>query len=57
MHYKRDASLKPKTLLKIIDYSVNENELLMLIILGCFSFIGIVKENDDSDLIVMVAGA
>ncbi len=57
LYYKLDAALKPKTVLHIIDHSVNDNELLMLIILGCYSFKGIVKENDDSDFIVMAAGA
>lgn len=57
LYYKLDATLKPKTVLNIVDHSVNENELLMLIILGCYSFKGIVKENDDNDLIVLAAGA
>ena len=57
LNYKLEAKLKPKTVLNIIDYSINENELLMLIILGCFSFSGIVKENDASDLIIIAAGA
>jgi hypothetical protein len=57
LYYKLEATLKLKTVLNIVDHSVNENELLMLIILGCYSFKGIVKENDDSDLIVLAAGA
>lgn len=57
LHYKLEAKLKPKTALNIIDNSVHEHELLMLIILGCYSFKGIVMENDTSDFIVMVAGA
>ena len=57
LYYKLDATHKPKTVLNIVDHSINENELLMLIILGCYSFKGIVKENDDSDLIILVAGA
>jgi hypothetical protein len=56
-HYKLDAIKKPKTALEIINNSINKNELLMLIILGCYSFQGIVRENDDSDFIMLVAGA
>ena len=56
-HYKLDATKKPRTVLKIIDNSLNQNELLMLIILGCYSFQGIVRENDDSDFLMLVAGA
>jgi hypothetical protein len=55
-YYKLDATRNPKTVLNIVDHSINENELLMLIILGCYSFKGIAKENIDSDFIVMVAG-
>lgn len=57
LYYKLDGTLKPKTVLNIVDHSINDNELLMLIILGCYSFKGIVKENDDSDFIIMAAGA
>ena len=57
LNYKLEAKLKPQTVLNIFDNSINENELLMLIILGCFSFSGIVKENDASDLIIIAAGA
>jgi len=57
LYYKLDATLKPKTVLNIVDHSINEYDLLMLIILGCYSFKGIVKENDDTDLIVLAAGA
>lgn len=57
LYYKLDATQNPKTVLNIVDHSINENELIMLIILGCYSFKGIAKENDDSDIIIMVAGA
>ena len=57
LSYKLDASRKPRTILSILDHSINEKELLMLLILGCFSFKGIVQENDDTDLIVMMSGA
>ncbi len=57
LNYKLEAKLKPKTVLNIINHEINETELLMLIILGCYSFKGIVQENDDMDLIVMTAGA
>ena len=57
LYYKLEPKLKPKTVFNIIDNSINENELLMLIILGCYSFKGIVKKSDDSDLIIMAAGA
>ena len=56
LYYKLDATLRPKTVINIVDHSINENELLMLIILGCYSFKGIVNENDNSDFIVLVAG-
>lgn len=35
LYYKLEATLKPKTVLNIVDYSINEHELLMLIWL-CF---------------------
>lgn len=57
LYYKLDASLKPKTVLNIVDHSINKNELLMLIVLGCYTFKGIVEENDDSVFIIMAAGA
>jgi hypothetical protein len=57
LYYQLEATPKPKTVLNIIDHSTNEKELLMLIILGCYSFKGIVRENDTSNLIVLAAGA
>lgn len=56
LFYKLDATHKPKTVLNILDHSANENDLLMLIILGCYAFKTIVKENDASDMIIL-AGA
>lgn len=56
LYYKLDAILRPKTVLTIVDHSINENELLMLIILGCYSFKGIVNGGADTDFILMVAG-
>jgi hypothetical protein len=57
LYYKLEPKPKPKTVLNIVDNSLNEKELLMLIILGCYSFKGIAKENGDSDFILLVAGA
>jgi len=57
LHYKVEPKPKPKTVLSIVDNSLAENELLMLIILGCYSFRGIVQENDDSGFIILMAGA
>ncbi len=56
LYYRLDATLHPKTEMKILKNNLPEFELLMLIILGCYSFKGIVIENDTSNLIVM-AGA
>lgn len=56
LSYRLDASLNPRTEMRILKNNLPEFELLMLIILGCYSFKGIVIENDTSDLIVM-AGA
>lgn len=57
LYYKLDGNLKPKTIISITDLTINEKELLLLIILGCHSFKGIIKENDDADFITIVAGA
>ncbi len=46
LYYKLDATENPKPILNIVDHSINEYDLLMLIILGCYSFMGIVKENE-----------
>jgi hypothetical protein len=46
-----------KTIMNIANHSINEHDLLMLIILGCYLFSGIVKENDDYVLIVTAADA
>ncbi len=51
LHYKLKPKHKPKIVLNILDDSGNKQELLMLIVLGCYSFKGIVKENDTSNLI------
>ncbi len=55
LYYKLDATQKPMTVLSIIDKSINELELLMMIVLGCYSFKGIIQENDDAAFILMVA--
>ncbi len=55
LHYNLEPASKPKTVLTIINPAIMENELLMLIILGCYSFKGIMKENDDADFITIVA--
>jgi hypothetical protein len=57
LYYKVESTPKPKTVLSIIDNSLNEKELLMLIILGCYSFKGIVSEHDDTTFLVLTAGA
>lgn len=56
LHYKLDATHKPKTVLKIVDHSINEIDLLLLIILGCYCFKGIVIENDTADLMLLISG-
>lgn len=55
LNYKLETKLKPVTRLNILDHSVNENELLMLTILGAFSFKGVVIEHETSDLVIMIA--
>jgi hypothetical protein len=55
--YKIDITHKPETLLNIIDPSINETELLLLIILGCYSFKEIVRGSDDSDMFLLFASA
>lgn len=52
LHYRLKPKNTPKTVLSIQDDSINKHELLMLIVLGCYSFKGIVKENDSSGMIV-----
>jgi hypothetical protein len=57
LYYKLDATQKPKTVVSIVDQSIREIELLMMIVLGCYSFQGIVQENDDATFMLLVAGA
>lgn len=57
LHYKIDASVKPKSLVKIFDNSLPEDELVMLLAIGFYTFKNIVKENDDANLITIVAAA
>ncbi len=57
LNYKLDANAKPKTVMNIPDTSVDETELLMLVILGCFSFKGIAMENEDSNLLLLIASS
>jgi len=55
--YRLDTSSKPKTTMEInpgIEMSI---DLLMLIILGCFTFKGVTIENTEADFITLVAGA
>jgi len=55
LHYKLKPKHKPKTILSNMDDSVNKHELLMLIVLGYYSFKGIVRENEADDLLNTVA--
>lgn len=60
VHYKLHASLNPgsiKTIMNINPNSIPDRDLLMLIILGCFCFHGIVIENQNNDFITIAAGA
>jgi hypothetical protein len=43
--------------MEILPHTVTDNDLLMLIILGCFAFKGITIENTEADFITLVAGA
>lgn len=55
--YRLDSSSKAKTTMEInpdIELSV---DLLMLIILGCFTFKGVTIESTEADFITLVAGA
>ncbi len=57
LHYKIEAKPKPHTVLNIIDNSINVNELLMIIVIGCYSFKGIAMEDGgaDGDILVLMA--
>ncbi|UPT66999.1 MAG: hypothetical protein M0D57_21700 [Sphingobacteriales bacterium JAD_PAG50586_3] len=57
LSYRLDTSLKPQTVMEILPHAVTDNDLLMLIILGCFAFKGITIENTEADFITLVAGA
>ncbi len=55
LYYKLDASSSPRTLFEIVDSSINDYDLVMLLVLGCFLFRGMVKESDDANLIILLA--
>lgn len=45
--YSVDSTLKSRTRLRVTNYSMDEYKLLMLVILGCYTFRGILKELKD----------
>ncbi len=58
LQYRLVASVNPQSIKVTMDVqpsSIPADELLMLIILGCYSFKGIVIENINSDFIIMAA--
>ena len=55
--YRLDTSSKPKTTMEINPDIESANDLLMLIILGCFTFKGVTIENTEADFITLIAGA
>ncbi len=57
LNYKLDAKRKPRTQLTLLFTDIPDHDLIFLIVLGCYSFRGIVKENDNSNLITMTAAA
>ncbi len=55
LSYRLDAALRPRTVLEVNNGKLPGDRLVLLLVLGFHAFKGVVKENDDSDLIVMVA--
>jgi hypothetical protein len=51
LHYGLEAASRPKTILTITNTQIPANELLMLILLGCYSFKGIFIEHDATGVI------
>lgn len=60
INYKLESSLNPnslKTIMSVFPSDIPKEEFLLLMILGCYSFLNIVKENTNNDFITMVATA
>lgn len=55
LFYKLDATRNPKIVLNIVDQTIDENELIYLIIVGWYSFKDFANENDGSDILLLVA--
>lgn len=58
LSFNLKTSLKPNAVKTIMDVNpdiIPQDEMIMLIALGCFSFKGISMENQDSDFIIMAA--
>lgn len=57
LHYKLNASTQPRTTIKIFDHEINEQEMMLLMILGCFSYKAIAMENGDADLLLLLTAS
>lgn len=55
LSYRLDASPRPRTLLEVTNEKLPGDQLVLLLALGFHVFKGVIKENDDADLVVMVA--
>ena len=55
LSYRLDATLRPRTVLEVYSEELQGDHLVLLLVLGFHAFKGVIKENDDPDLLLMVA--
>ena len=55
LSYRLDATHQPRMVLEVNNGELKNDQLVLLLVLGFHMFKGVIKENDDADLVVLVA--